>query len=54
MNSGLRLNWFIPENREISDKASELYDKWKSMIERRVELSLAKSSDSKRAGNETY
>jgi hypothetical protein len=41
--------FFSLENRELSSKASELYDKWKTMIERRVELSLAKTSELKRA-----
>ena len=30
------------ENKEVNAKATELYDKWKLMVERRVELSLNK------------
>ena len=33
----------------VSSKAQELYNRWRSMVERRVELSVAKTSEATRA-----
>ena len=33
----------------VSSKAQELYNRWRSMVERRVELSVARTSEATRA-----
>ena len=42
LEDGLNKSCCFSENKEVNAKATELYDKWKSMVERRVELSLNK------------